>query len=73
MTDSDDKLFQDTLLLIKNYHENQSLYYSNMNDKYYIESTIWQFFHSNKVNEQREAAMKLNTLLALDKNNEYNK
>ena len=73
MTDSDDKLFQDTLLLIKNYHENQSLYYSNMNDKYYIESTICQFFHSNKVNEQREAAMKLNTLLALDKNNEYNK
>ena len=73
MTTTDDKLFQDTLLLIKNYHENQSLYVSSMNEKYYIESTICQFFHSNKVNEQREAAMKLNRLLTLENVNEYNK
>ena len=44
-----------------------------MNEKYYIESTICQFFHSNKVNEQREAAMKLNSLLTLENVNEYNK
>lgn len=73
MTESDNKLFQDTLLLIKNYHENQSLYIRSMDDKKYIEDLIAAFFHSNKVFNQKEAAIRLTELLTLEKNNEYNK